>query len=71
MIFFERLKTSRTKKGLTQKEFASMIGISERSYQNYELGTREPNFEKLIAIAKYLDVSTDYLLGLTENPQRA
>ncbi|WP_294514169.1 helix-turn-helix transcriptional regulator [uncultured Intestinimonas sp.] len=34
-----------------------------RSYQAYENGEREPSFDKLVVIADYLDVTTDYLLG--------
>lgn len=56
----------------SQKQLAEHLGFSAYTiYQKYELGIREPDLGKLIAIAKYLDVSTDYLLGLTENPQRA
>ena len=64
-IFSERLKELREEKHLTQQELADKVGISRVGYGYWEKGKREPNFKKLILLAKYLDVSTDYLLGLT------
>ena len=64
-IFSERLRELRKEKGLTQKELADKVGISRVGYGYWEKGKREPNFKKLILLAKYLYVSTDYLLGLT------
>lgn len=63
MIFSERLKLARTKREVAKKELAAHLGIGERAYQNYEMGTREPSLEKLLEIAVRLDVSLDYLLG--------
>lgn len=42
--------------------------MTERSYQHYEGGSRRPNYEILAAIADYLEVTTDYLLGRTDEP---
>ena len=53
-----------------QKEVAKYLNMTERSYQHYEGGTRRPNYEILVAIADYLDVTTDYLLGRTEEPDQ-
>lgn len=63
MIFSERLKLARNRREVAKKELAAHLGIGERAYQNYEMGTREPSLEKLSEIAAYLDVSADYLLG--------
>ena len=63
-IFSERLRELRKEKGLTQQELAGKVGISRVGYGYWEKGKREPNFKKLILLAKYLDVSTDYLLGV-------
>lgn len=63
-IFAERLKYLRSTHGLTQKKLAELTGLSERGVQNYELGSRKPTVDSLIAFAKYFNVSTDYLLGL-------
>lgn len=67
-IFTERLKNCRKSK-TTQKTMAKYLGVSERAYQHYEAGTREPNFALTIAIADYFNVSVDYLLGRTDNPE--
>ena len=64
-IFSERLKELRKEKGLTQKELANKVNMGQGGYTHWETGKREPNFKKLILLAKYLSVSTDYLLGVT------
>ncbi|MBA5275025.1 helix-turn-helix transcriptional regulator [Enterococcus hirae] len=64
--FNERIKTIRTEKGLTQKEFAKLINVPERAYQYYESGTRKPNLDKIIEIADILDTSIDYLVGRSD-----
>lgn len=69
--FAERLQKIRLQRGLTQKEVAEHLNMTERSYQHYEGGTRRPNYEGLAALAVYLDVTTDYLLGLSDTPQSA
>ena len=53
-------------RGFSRQEMADVLGITVRSYQYYEEGKREPDFEKLVALAKHLKVSSDYLLGLTD-----
>lgn len=66
--FSEQLKICRTKANTTQKELAKQIGLSERAYQHYESGTREPTLGNIIALADYFDVSLDYLVGRSDNP---
>lgn len=66
--FAERLKKARKQKRLTQREVAEYLGIATHSYQNYEGGQRQPDFETLVVIADYLEVTTDYLLGRTDLP---
>ncbi len=66
--FAERLQKARKKKRFTQKEVAEYLKMTERSYQHYEGGSRRPNYEILAAIADYLEVTTDYLLGRTDEP---
>ena len=61
-----RLKHTRIIRNLTQQNMADALGIALRSYQRYEEGTTEPNLDNLILISKKLEVSTDYLLGLTD-----
>ena len=61
--FHEKLKILRQKRGLTQKEFAEMLGISQKSYSHWETGKNEPNYENLSMLACIFNVSIDYLLG--------
>lgn len=67
--FYSRLKSLRESKGLSQKQLGELTGTSERTIQNYELRLRHPTIEVCIAIAKYFDVSLDYLAGLTNTPR--
>lgn len=64
-LFSERSKKARKEKGFLQRELAEMLSVRQGSYTHWETGTREPNFKKLVSLAKYLNVSTDYLLGVT------
>lgn len=58
-----RMRELREAKKLNMKEAAQALQMPYTTYVNYEKGTREPNSETLIAIAKFFDVSIDYLLG--------
>lgn len=69
-MFKERLKSTRKATNKTQKEVSLYLGIAERAYQNYEYGNREPNLETLSKLADYFNVSTDYLLGRSDDPER-
>jgi transcriptional regulator with XRE-family HTH domain len=64
----KNLQSIRKSHKLTQKEAGEIFGISERAFQHYELGTREPPLGKIIEIAKYFNVSIDYLVGLRDKP---
>ena len=68
--FAEHLKSLRQSKNITQKQLGETIGSSERGIQNYELGVSKPKYEVIIALADYFDVSTDYLLGRSDDPTR-
>ena len=67
--FNERLKMTRKASNKTQKETAVAIGLGERNYQSFEYGKIKPSFDTLVALAIYFNVSVDYLVGLSENPQ--
>ena len=64
----ERLSELRKDKGLTQKEFAKILGISENSVSMYERNLNTPDDQMKIKIAEYFNVSLDYLLGVIEEP---
>ncbi len=65
------LKQLRTQRGLGQKELATALHCSVPTISAYETGRNEPDLDTLIAIAGFYDVSTDYLLGLTDLPDPA
>lgn len=69
-LFKERLVQLREERNLKQKDFAEAVKIHKRNISRYELGLREPDFDTLIQIADFFNVSTDYLLGRTENRKR-
>jgi HTH-type transcriptional regulator, competence development regulator len=62
----KRLKNLRGK--TTQEEVAGRIGISRARYSHYENGRSEPDTDILNKLADYYDVSVDYLLGRTDDP---
>lgn len=66
----ERVKFLRTSKGLTQKQLADTIGVSEVSLQRFEYGSSRPSLDTLIALADLFDVSLDYLCGRSDEPRR-
>ncbi|SFP02557.1 DNA-binding transcriptional regulator, XRE-family HTH domain [Oscillibacter sp. PC13] len=65
-IFAQRMRELRHEKGRTQTQMAELIGIKLRAYQNYESGTSYPEIPNLMKLADYFDVTTDYLLGRSE-----
>lgn len=68
--FTDRIQSLKINRKLLQKEIAEAVGISVRTYQRYETGERTPDTDTLIKLADYFDVSTDYLLGRTDDPKR-
>jgi transcriptional regulator with XRE-family HTH domain len=70
MQFSDRLREIRVTQKQTQRAIAALLDVSERAYQHYEAGTREPNITSLIALADYFNVSLDYLVGRSDMPER-
>ncbi len=68
-ILAKRLKQCRMEQGLTQREVAIYCDITEKTYQNYELMTREPKLDVLRRIADVYHVSLDYLVGRTDQKE--
>ena len=69
MIDIFRLKELRKKKHISQVKLAMDLNISQNSISRYETGTHEADYKTLIAIADYFNVSVDFLLGRTDNPE--
>ena len=68
--FPDRLKELRKSKKLKQTDMALFLGFNVVTYQRYEYGHITPNAPILTKLAEYINVSTDYLLGLTDCPDR-
>lgn len=65
-ILAKRLLALRVERNLSRRVVAAGTGMTERTYQRYENAERDPNAPALLALADYYDVSTDYLLGRTD-----
>ena len=70
-MFKIRLKELRESKGMTQRDFAAEFGVSKGTVGMWESGAREPRtIDEINRIADYFGVSTDYLLGRTEEKEK-
>ena len=65
-MFKTRLKELRIEKGWTQQQLAEQLGVDRTTVMKWELGERETNFSMLIKIAGIFQVTTDYLLGVSD-----
>ena len=63
-MFSSRLCELRKSRGITQQALADVIEVSQQTVAQWEKGTREPNLEKLIVLAKLFGVTVDYLVGV-------
>ena len=61
--FTARLKELRNDKNLSQTDLASSTGLTQGAITYWETGQRIPNAKAIIILARFFDVSTDYLLG--------
>lgn len=66
---FEKIKELCKKRGITLIQLEEQLGYSRNTL--YKLKTQKPNAERIAEIADYFNVSTDYLLGRTDNPRIA
>lgn len=67
---FKRIRDLREDHDLSQKQISAVLNCSQQVYSNYELGQRDIPTAILIKLSEYYNVSTDYILGLTENPEQ-
>lgn len=68
-VYFQRLRDLREDSDLSQKQVAALLGIQQTVYSRYERGYQTIPLEHLLMLADYYRVSTDYLLGRTNNPK--
>lgn len=62
-MFNVRLRELRERRGFNQSEFAELMNVARTTYSGYENGLREPDFDFVIKMADYYNVSLDYLFG--------
>ena len=67
---YQRIRDLREDQDLKQRHLAEYLNCSHQVYSNYELGQRDIPTDVLIRLSRFYQVSTDYLLGLTNNPKQ-
>ena len=68
-MFNDRLVLLRKRKGLSQYKLAEILNLTRGQVANYEQGKRQPDYETLKMFADFFNVSTDYLLGRSDDPR--
>ena len=64
----DRIRALREKTGMSARKFAEEMGMKYTTYYGYETGSREPGSDSIVALAKYYNVTTDYILGIEKSP---
>ena len=67
---YEHLKALRESLGMTQAEFGESVGVAKSTYNNYEIGARDPKSDFWIAVAQRYGVTIDYLMGFSDDPKK-
>lgn len=67
---YKRLKDLREDHDLSQKEIAELLGTNQQQISRWETGTQMMGVDKYVILARYYNVSVDYLLGLTDIPKK-
>ena len=68
-IFCTRLREARELRDLSQSELAERAKLQPSAISHFESGTRKPSFDNLKRLANALEVTTDFLLGRSKNPE--
>lgn len=67
-MYYPRLRDLREDKDLTQDELVQILGMHKTTYTNYEQGKREIPFDLAIRLARFYNVTLDYIAGITNDP---
>ena len=68
-MYFQRLKDLREDNDMKQVQISELLGIQQTVYSRYERGAQNIPIEHLLFLADYYNVSTDFILGRTDNPK--
>ena len=69
ILKFGRIRDLRVDRGLTQREVAELLHVSQNTYSQYEIGTNRFTLEAVMILAQFYSTSIDYLVGLTDDPR--
>lgn len=67
MTFYENIRNIREDRGYTQKQLAEVLETTQQYYSDYENGKRDIPIRVYITLAKFYNVSIDYLAGITDD----
>ena len=70
MNYYQRIRDLREDNDLNQSTVANILGMNQSDYSKYELGKHMMGIDKYIILAKFYNVSLDYLAGLISTPER-
>lgn len=68
ILLKDRVFRLRKQAGLSQQQLGEILGLTHKSISMIESGGRSTTIDKLVILAEYFHVSTDYLLGITDDP---
>lgn len=66
MQYYERIRAIREDNDLTQQRVADLLGVGQRTYADYESGKTRIPVERLLVLAKFYNVSMDYITGASD-----
>lgn len=67
-MIYKRLKDLREDHDLLQKDIAKVLGTTQKQYSRWETGESEIPFHNVIRLAKYYNVTIDFIAGITDSP---
>lgn len=70
MTYYQRLRDLREDHDLKQEDVARVLGIKQTQYSRYERGIQMMGIDKYIALAKFYNISLDFILGLIQKPEK-
>lgn len=70
MNYYQRLKDLREDRDLKQEDIARVLGIQQTQYSRYERGIQMMGIDKYITLAKFYNVSLDFITGLISTPEK-
>jgi len=68
ILKYGRIRDMRIDNGLTQRQIAKLLNVSQNTYSQYEIGVTRYPLDAVVTLAEYYNVSIDFLVGLTDEP---